>query len=160
MYIIYYCYFHPRQKLKIRKIGLEKAALAQNWSARHKQRIQTLLTTDYMSSESSAEESDGDITTVEKSVLIIKKLPWLRRKYRDAFHQIDTNFYNSHKKSRDKLKQRIQGGNSARLHFHDAPAFAVKPEFRAQDLDLGEELDQELDSSISSEAPSPTPVVP
>ena len=78
-----------------------------------------------MSSESSGDESydEGDIT---RCALIVKKIPWLKKKYRDAFHQIDKAYYSTHKKSQDKLKPRIPGGNSKRKLHDDTPTFAMK----------------------------------
>ena len=114
------------------------------------------MSMDYMSSESSAEESEsteGGTITLKRSVLKVKRLPWLRKKFRDAFHMIDVEYYNSHKKSRDKLKQRVHGGNSARLPPQDAPKFAVKSEYRTEDLEP--QSTDEINSSFSSESSSP-----
>ena len=83
-----------------------------------------------MSSESSSEESDGDSNSIRRPVMKVKKIVWLKRKYRDAFHQIDSTYYGSHKKSRDKLKKRVQGGSSSRPQPPNCPQYAVKPEFR------------------------------
>ena len=96
------------QKLKIRNLGLDTAASEHKWSALHKQRVRKLLTTDYMSSESS-DEDEADTDSIGRSVLKVKKLIWLKKKYRNAFHQIDTAYYYSHKKSKDKLKHRVPG---------------------------------------------------
>ena len=82
-----------------------------------------------MSSESS-DEDDIDAGSISRSVLKIKKLVWLKKKYRNAFHQIDAAYYNSHKKSKDKLKQRVPGSDSIRQQPMDAPKFAIKSEFR------------------------------
>ena len=101
-----------------------------------------------MSSESSGEESDNDVSGYRKPVLKVKKLVWLQRKYRDAFHQIDRVYYQSHKSSRDKLKQRVQGDNSTREQPPNPHKFAVKFKFRAQDIDS---LDTSLSASFSSE---------
>lgn len=78
-------------------MGLDNACNKCNWNNRHKQRISKLLSTDYMSSESSGEESGDDIAGYTKPVLKVKKLVWLRTKYRDAFHQIDRVYYQSHR---------------------------------------------------------------
>ena len=112
------------------------------------QNIRMLLSSDYMSSESSGEESDNNVTGYRKPVLKVKKLVWLQRKYRDAFHQIDRVYYQSHKSSRDKLKQRVQGDNSTREQPPNPHKFAVKFEFSAQDIDS---LDISLSASFSSE---------
>ena len=82
------------QKLKIRSIGLNEASMKHGWSTSYKERINTLLTTDYMSSESSAEESGDD--NINRSSLRVKRLQWLKKKYRDDFHHIDAVYYNSH----------------------------------------------------------------
>ena len=103
-----------------------------------------------MSSESSAEEYDGD-THVKTPVLKVKKINWLKKKYRQAFRQIDSTYYNSHKKSRDKLKKRIPGGNSARPQPTDVPKFAVKSEYYKEDQmqQDGELLDISTDSALA-----------
>ena len=107
-----------------------------------------LLSVDYMSSESSDEETvSADSTLTTRPVLKVKKLVWLKKKYRDAFHQIDTAYYQSHKRSRDKLKCRVPGSNSTRLQPPNPPKFAIKSEFR-RDVDQ----ESELNSSVSSEA--------
>lgn len=98
-----------------------------------------------MSSESSDEEIVSADTTLTKPVLKVKKLAWLKKKYRDAFHQIDSAYYQSHKRSRDKLKCRVPGSNSTRVQPPNPPKFAIKSEFRR-------ETDQHLNSSMSSEA--------
>ena len=149
------------QKLKIRNLGLDTAASEHKWSALHKQRVRKLLTTDYMSSESS-DEDDTDAESIGRSVLKVKKLIWLKKKYRNALHQIDTAYYNSHKKSKDKLKHRVPGPDSVRQLPVDAPKFAIKSEYRrdTQESDLNssisdptspiQESDLELNTSISS----------
>lgn len=89
-----------------------------------------------MSSESSAEESlseEDDHLVLKRSVMKVKKIVWLKKKYRDGFHQIDTAYYGAHKKSRDKLKKRVQGRNSSRPQPSNCPRFAVKSEFRNPD---------------------------
>lgn len=48
----------------------------------------------------------------------------------DAFHLIDSTYYNTHRRSRDKLKKRVNGGDSSRSQPQNAPKFAVKSEFR------------------------------
>lgn len=131
-------------------MGLDNACNKCNWNNRHKQRISKLLSTDYMSSESSGEESGDDIAGYTKPVLKVKKLVWLRTKYRDAFHQIDRVYYQSHKGSRDKLKQRVQGGDSTCGQPSFPHQFAVKSEFRAQEQDSLDH-DTSLNSSVSSE---------
>ena len=67
--------------MKIRRLGLDQAAGEQGWSATHKSRLCLLLTPDYMSSESSAEESDHDEsgTVVSGSYLRVNKLLWLKK---------------------------------------------------------------------------------
>ena len=125
--------YFPPQKLKIRKIGLEEAAQVHQWNAVHKQLLKKLMTIDYMSSESSVDESDEENGAgVKRSVITVKKITWLKKKYRDAFHKIDSTYYNTHKRSRDKLKKRIQGVNSTRPQPEGSrgPKFAVKSEFR------------------------------
>ena len=83
-----------------------------------------------MSSESS-DEDDTDAESIGRSVLKVKKLIlWLKKKYRNTFHQIDTAYYNSHKKSKDKLKHRVPGPDSVRQLPVDAPKFAIKSEYR------------------------------
>ena len=129
------------QKLKIRSLGLDTAASEHTWSATHK-RVRKLLTTDYMSSESSDEE---DTESGGRSVLKVKKLLWLKKKYRNAFHQIDTAYYNSHKKSKDKLKHRVSGTDSIRQPPEDAPRFAIKSEYHRDN----QESDPGHNSSIS-----------
>ena len=91
-----------------------------------------LLAIDYMSAESSADESENEDGSVMRSVLRMKKIMWLKNKYRDAFHQIDKSYYAAHNEFRDKLKHRIPGGNScSRCQPHDdTPKFAIKAEFR------------------------------
>lgn len=116
------------QKLSM---GLDETSRLHNWNAQHKDRIRRLLSVDYMSSESSGEESDDDpVTAYRRPVLKVKKLVWLRR---NSFHQIDCAFYDSHKSSRDKLKRRVQGSNSVREQPPSVHQFAVKSEFRAED---------------------------
>lgn len=135
-----------------------------NWSALHKQRISKLLTTEYMSSESSEEENDEDCpTSIGKAVLKVKKLVWLKKKYRDALHQIDSVYYKGHKKSRDKLKTRIPGSNSNRQMPEDAPRFAIKSEYRSEpssppdsELNSSPPPDSELNSSLSEHETSLT----
>ena len=95
-----------------------------------------------MSSESSDEE---DTESGGRSVLKVKKLLWLKKKYRNAFHQIDTAYYNSHKKSKDKLKHRISGPDSVRQLPEDAPRFVIKSEYHRDN----QESDPGLNSSIS-----------
>lgn len=107
-----------------------------------------------MSSESSEEENDEDSpTTMGKAVLKVKKLVWLKKKYRDSLHQIDSVYYKGHKKSRDKLKARVPGGNSTRSMPEDAPKFAIKSEYRS---DPSSPPDSELNSSLSEHESSPT----
>ena len=48
-------------------------------------RIKSLLELEYMSSESSANETDS-----EQSSLKVRRLPFLKKKYSRVFHQIDT----------------------------------------------------------------------
>lgn len=105
-----------------------------------------LLSVDYMSSESSDEEPIDTDSTLTRPVLKVKKLVWLKKKYRDAFHQIDSAYYQSHKRSRDKLKCRVQGNNSTRSQPPDPPKFAIKSEFQKE---TGQDL---LNTSLSSEA--------
>lgn len=135
--------------MKIRKIGFSEAAQKYKWGSTHKQRLQTLLQLEYMSSESSAEENDEDDTQVNTPVLKVKKITWLKKKYRQAFRQIDSTYYNSHKKSRDKLKKRIPGGNSARPQPTDVPKFAVKSEYYKEVEQNGELLDTSTDSAFA-----------
>ena len=132
----------------IRKLGLDQAAQQQNWSSTHKDRVRLVLTADYMSSESSAEESDCDEsgTIVSGSFMRVKKIIWLKKKYRDSFHAIDKAYYSSHKRSRDKLKRRIQHGSSTRSQPLNAPRFAIKSEFRIQG---GENSAEDLNDSSS-----------
>ena len=143
------------QKLKIRNLGLDTAASEHKWSAIHKQRVRKLLTTDYMSSESS-DEDDANAESIGRSVLKVKKLVWLKKKYRNAFHQIDTVYYNSNKKSKDKLKHCVPGPDSTRQLPVDAPTFAIKSEYRQSNLGLNssitttQETEQELNTSVSS----------
>lgn len=54
----------------------------------HKERVQKLLSTEYMSSQSSAEESGAEDGTATGSFLRVKRIAWIK-KYRDAFHMID-----------------------------------------------------------------------
>lgn len=132
-------------------MGFDDASQSQSWSILHKQRVKTLLSVDYMSSESSDEEIVSADSTLTRPVLKVKKLAWLKKKYRDAFHQIDIAYYQSHKRSRDKLKCRVPGSNNTRLQPPNPPKFAIKSEFRR-------ETDQEsnLNSSISSETSAAT----
>lgn len=124
---------------------MDKAASQHKWSAAHKDRVRSLLTADYMSSESSAEESDGG------SILRVKKVVWLKKKYRDAFHAIDKAYYCSHKHSRDKLKRRVYDGDTTRSQPLHVPRFAIKSEFRTENS-----ADDLNDSSLSiSESASP-----
>ena len=120
-FLIYFAFVF--QKLMIRKLGLDQAAQQQNWSSTHKDRVRLVLTADYMSSESSAEESDCDEsgTIVSGSFMRVKKIIWLKNKYRDSFHAIDKAYYSSHKRSRDKLKRRVQHGSSTRSQPLNAP---------------------------------------
>ena len=108
---VYYNYF---QKLKICTIGLDSAAQTNGWSDMYKNRLQKLLSVDYMSSESSADESETEGVTVARLFLRVKRIPWLKKKYRDTFHAIDKAYYATHKRLRDKLKRRVQDGN----HWH------------------------------------------
>ena len=111
-----------------------------------------LLTIDFMSSESSADESENEDESVRRSVLRVKKIAWLKKKYRDAFHQIDKSYYAAHKKSRDKLKRRIPGGNSQRQPHDDTPKSAIKAEFRGPHQESGGDLtDSELSGDIAPE---------
>lgn len=127
-------------------MGLDDASRLCNWNAQHKERVRKLLSVDYMSSESSGEESGDDpATRYRKPVLRVKKLIWLRSKYRKALHQIDQTFYDSHKSSRDKLKRRIRGDNSARDQPPSVHQFAVRSELRVEDSH-----DSSLNSSISA----------
>lgn len=129
-------------------MGFDDAA--QNWSTLHKERVKKLLSNamDYMSSESSDEEAvDAADSTLTRPVLKVKKLVWLKKKYRDAFHQIDSAYYLTHKRSRDKLKCRVPGSNSTRLQPPKPLKFAIKTEFRRD-----QESGLNLNSSISSEA--------
>ena len=87
------------QKQKIRKIGLDEAARVHKWSSLHKQRVKTLLQCDYMSSESSADESGDE--AIKSSILRVKKIVRLKKKYRDAFHQIDITYYIMHIRSQE-----------------------------------------------------------
>ena len=97
----------------------------------HKQRLQKLMQIEYMSSESSGEESDEEnVGGIKRSVIVVKKIVWLRKKYRDAFHQIDSAYYNKHKRSRDKLKKHVYRGESSRSQPDNDLKFAVKSEFR------------------------------
>ena len=133
------------QKQKIRKIGLDEAARVHKWSSLHKQRVKTLLQCDYMSSESSADESGDE--AIKSSILRVKKIVWLKKKYRDAFHQIDITYYNAHKKSRDK--QRVQGDNSTRLQPQGGPEFAVKKEYRNAEAESLNDSITSVESSLS-----------
>lgn len=112
------------QKLKIWKLGVDEAALENNWDGLHKDRVKKLLSLDFMSSESSGKESD-DGSAISCSVLKVKRITWLKKKYRNSLHQIDTVYYKSHK-SRDKLKRRVPGGDSTRTVPNDAHKYAVK----------------------------------
>ena len=127
------------QKLKIRNLGLDTTASEHKWSALHKQRVRKLLTTDYMSSESS-DEDDTNAESISRSVLKVKKLVWLKKKYRNAFHQIDTVYYNNNKKSKYKLKHRVSGPDSTRQLPMDAPMFAIKSEYRQSDPGLNSSI--------------------
>ena len=115
-----------------------------------------------MSSESSAED-DTDAESIGRSVLKVMKLIWLKKKYRNAFHQIDTAYYNSHKKSKDKLKHCVPGPDSVHQLPVDVPKFAIKSEYcrDTQESDPGlncsisdrtstQESDSELNTSLSS----------
>ena len=112
------------QKLKIRTIGLDGAAQMNGWSDAYKEKMQKLLSVDYMSSESSAKESETEGGTVARSFLRVKRIPWLKKKYREAFHAIDKAYYSTHRRSRDKLKRRVQSGNSTCSLSDDTPRFS------------------------------------
>ena len=59
--------------------------------------MERLMKIEYMSSESSAEESDEEgVGHGKRSVMTVKKLVWLKKKYRDAFDLIDSTYYNTH----------------------------------------------------------------
>lgn len=99
-----------------------------------------------MSSESSAEESDHDQSGAVggRSFLRVKKVVWLKKKYRDAFHAIDKAYYCSHKQLRDKPKRRVYDSNSSQSQPLHAPRFAIKSEFRIENS-----TDDPNDSSLS-----------
>ena len=133
---------------------MDSAAQVNGWSDAYKERMQKLLSVDYMSSESSAEESETEGDTVARSFLRVKRIPWLKRKYRDAFHAIDKVYYATHRRSRDKLKRRVQSGNSTRPLPDDAPRFSLKMGFHS--CEVGTEQGQEMDlndSSLSESSP-------
>ena len=108
-----------------------------------------------MSSESS-DEDDSSAEPISRSILKFKKLVWLKKKYRNAFHQIDAVYYNNNKKSKDKLKHRIPGPDSTRQLPVDAPTFAIKSEYRQSDPGLNssitstQESEHELNTSTNT----------
>ncbi len=65
---------------------------------RHR-RVKSLLAIEYMSSESSAEETD-----VDNDALKVRPLPFLRKKYHRMFDQLDT--FAIHKASKRGMHQR------------------------------------------------------
>lgn len=126
-----------------------------------------LLTADYMSSESSAEDSDQDQdgTVLTGSFLRVKRVKWLKKKFRDSFHAIDKAYYSSHKQSKDKLKRRVYNGFSNRQQPLNAPKFAIRSEFRRDSEPLSDEISNNSLSSpshshsaVSDDHESPVPV--
>lgn len=104
-----------------------------------------------MSSESSDEESvTAESTTITRPVLKVKKLVWLKKKYRDALHQIDNVYYRTHKRSKDKLKCLVPGGPSTRVQPINPPKFAIKSEFRMETDQTSSSLNSSMSSEVST----------
>ncbi len=89
-----------------------------NWSSGKQARVRKLLTLPYASSEESGDESDLKIYR--------HPLPWIKRKYRKALHELDKLHYNSlPKSSKTKYMKRDEGSPSTRPPPEDAPRWAV-----------------------------------
>ena len=75
-------------------MGFDDAAKLKNWSAQHRERMKMLLnsnSTEYMSSEYSSEEETDDAVG-SRSILKVKKIVWLKKKYRDGLHHVDSAY--------------------------------------------------------------------
>ena len=98
----------PTQKLQQRtSLGSWKRLhthTRRQWTKTHKERVCELLKdTSYMSSETSAEESDAEDYAIKT-----RTLPWLRKKYRKAFHTLDSQFTSKmSKRSKSMKKPRV-----------------------------------------------------
>ena len=128
------------QKLQRRKKVLEEAATGLHWSATLTNRVKSLMQEDYMSSETSAEESD-----TETYAFKVKKLKWLKRRYRRAFHELD-EFHQSKqsKRSRSMTRPRM-----ASKHVSQRPVPASIPSWAKSEQAVSDH-DSALDTSLSS----------
>ena len=140
--------FHSLQKLKRRKSVISEASQALKWSTQKLERVNNLLHEDYMSSETSADESENEENN--RNCYKVRHIPWLKKRYRLAFYTLD-NFYTKHKmsnRSRKMTHPRVTSKyTSERIMPETAPSWAVKEAYRDDDT-----LDLSLNTSGGSES--------
>lgn len=124
---------------------LIEASQSFKWPRDKETKVKQLLSEEYMSSETSAEESETDENSYK-----VRDIPWLRKRYRKAFHALDKYYSNNKMSSRSKkmTRLRVKSNNvSERSMPETVPEWAVDVAYRND-----ENSDLLNSSSISSES--------
>lgn len=124
-------YIQCFQKLKQRQQVITEAAQSLKWTSLKVSKVNEVLTEEYMSSETSADESDCQANSYK-----VRDIPWLRKRYKRAFHALD-KFYTENRasvRSRKMTRLRVRSKNlSERSMPSTVPLWAVADAYRNDD---------------------------
>ena len=133
--------------MKQRQEVLSEAARSLKWTTVKLSKVKEVLAEEYMSSETSADESDCEQSNSYK----VREIPWLRKRYKRAFHALD-KFYTKNKlsvRSRKMTRLRVRSKHlSERSMPLTVPVWAVSDAFR-NDADSEPSLLNTSSSSVS-----------